>query len=127
MHSPFSHHEDSVSSADDPAVISALVERDEKDFAVALQKHRHALHEWKETFESNLLESLSGVQVSTEFSQNVDPVEYVCKIAKERGVDFVVVGTHNRTALGEFLMGSVSHDILHKCTVPVILCSEHHS
>ena len=40
--------------------------------------------------------------------------------AEERGVDVVVMGTHGRTGLGRFLLGSVAEQVLQESPIPVV-------
>jgi len=49
-----------------------------------------------------------------------DPVSVVCEAAG--GHDLIVVGSHGRTGVDRFLLGSVSHGIVHKagCSVLVV-------
>lgn len=41
-------------------------------------------------------------------------------IVAENGIDLIVVGTHGRTGLGKFLLGSVAEDILRHAPCPVL-------
>jgi nucleotide-binding universal stress UspA family protein len=40
--------------------------------------------------------------------------------AKQVHADLIVIGTHGRTGLGRFLMGSVAEEVLRKATCPVL-------
>ncbi len=40
------------------------------------------------------------------------PAAQLIRIAREIGADLLVVGTHGRSALGRFILGSVSHEVL---------------
>jgi nucleotide-binding universal stress UspA family protein len=48
-----------------------------------------------------------------------DPVATVCDAG--RGYDLIVVGSHGRTGLDRFLLGSVSHGIVHRATTSVLV------
>ena len=49
-----------------------------------------------------------------------DPVTTVCEVGNSH--DLIVVGSHRRKGLDRFLLGSVSHGIVHRagCSVLVI-------
>ena len=38
-----------------------------------------------------------------------------------KGVDLVVVGSHGRAGMDRFLLGSVSHAIVHRVACPVLV------
>lgn len=69
----------------------------------------------------DIAQSLGGKHftVTTEVRSG-DPVTVVCDAAQ--GYDLVVVGSHGRTGVDRFLLGSVSHGIVHRagCSVLVI-------
>lgn len=48
-----------------------------------------------------------------------DPVTAVCETARD--YDLLVVGSHGRTGLDRFLLGSVSHGIVHRADVSVLV------
>lgn len=48
-----------------------------------------------------------------------DPVTAVCEAARD--YDLLMVGSHGRTGLGRFLLGSVSHGIVHRAGVSVLV------
>ena len=45
----------------------------------------------------------------------------ILRVADERGVDQIVMGTHGHTALGNAVLGSVVQGVLARCTVPMLL------
>src|SRR5262249_2604713 len=49
------------------------------------------------------------------------PASVIIEKADEWGADLIVIGSHGRTALGQFFFGSVSHKVLHeaRCSVRV--------
>jgi nucleotide-binding universal stress UspA family protein len=49
-----------------------------------------------------------------------DPVAEIVRLARERGADLIVMGTHGRTGLGRLLMGSVAEQVLRKAPCPVL-------
>jgi nucleotide-binding universal stress UspA family protein len=44
----------------------------------------------------------------------------ILETARQIGADLIVLGTHGRTGLGRFLMGSVAEVVLRKATCPVL-------
>lgn len=50
-----------------------------------------------------------------------DPSDEILDLAEEIGADMIIVGSHNRTALGRLLLGSVSESVADRarCTVVV--------
>ena len=51
-----------------------------------------------------------------------DPADRICAVAEEGAYDLIVVGSHGRSALGRFLVGSVSDRVVHHapCSVTVV-------
>ncbi|HSH70328.1 MAG TPA: universal stress protein [Deferrisomatales bacterium] len=50
-----------------------------------------------------------------------NPTEVILAEAKRVGADLLVLGAHRHTAVGEMLLGSVSHKVLQRAPVPVLL------
>ena len=49
------------------------------------------------------------------------PTEAILKVAKIRQVDLIVVGSRGLGSIQEMLLGSVSHQVLHHATCPVLV------
>lgn len=58
--------------------------------------------------------------VSTVAAHGAAPEEIV-RIAEQRGVDQIVMGTRGRSAIGGLLLGSVAQRVVHLAKVPVLL------
>lgn len=67
-------------------------------------------------------EKLDAVKVQYQHHIVVgDPVDVICRFAKEKKVDQIVMGTHGRGAVGNALMGSVASKVVQLAEVPVLL------
>jgi nucleotide-binding universal stress UspA family protein len=59
-------------------------------------------------------------KVSTQSAVGVAAAEIV-RVAEERGVDQIVMGTHGKGAIGTLFLGSVAQRVVHLAKVPVLL------
>lgn len=72
---------------------------------------------------SRLSDQARARGVQTEFFQkNGEPGAVICELADTEKADLVIVGSHGRRGLGEFLAGSVSSYVMHRapCSVMVV-------
>lgn len=74
----------------------------------------------------NLLRSLqeeaTQAAIQTEVTQQIGQVEEeITQLAQSWGADLIVIGSHGRKGLGEFLLGSVSNYVSHHVTCSVLL------
>jgi nucleotide-binding universal stress UspA family protein len=49
------------------------------------------------------------------------PHEFIIKEAKEKNIDLIVMGTHGRTGLKKFVMGSVAQKVIGYTPCPVMV------
>lgn len=63
---------------------------------------------------------LGLAQVSTQAEQGT-PASEIVRVANERGVDQIVMGTHGRSAVGGLFIGSVAQRVVHLANTPVLL------
>jgi len=57
-------------------------------------------------------------QVSIDAAQGIAADE-ITRVAQERGVDQIVMGTHGRGAVGRLFLGSVAQRVIHLAPMPV--------
>ncbi len=57
----------------------------------------------------------------TAFVELGDPADTIVARAKEWSADLIVMGTHDRSAMGSLLLGSVAQKVLQRAAVPVML------
>jgi nucleotide-binding universal stress UspA family protein len=67
-------------------------------------------------------ERLAAAGIPFAAHEEVGPTaERIAALATQLGCDHVVMGTHGRSALTEFLVGSTTLKVLHEAKVPVVL------
>jgi nucleotide-binding universal stress UspA family protein len=57
----------------------------------------------------------------THFTEFGDTADGIIEASKEFNADVIVVGTHSRTGLDRFLMGSVAEHVVRHATIPVLV------
>jgi nucleotide-binding universal stress UspA family protein len=70
-------------------------------------------------------EVFSGLDVDTQLLFGNNPARELLRLAKERGADAIVMGSHGRGGFGRMILGSVSQRVVHDATVPVIIVPPH--
>jgi len=53
------------------------------------------------------------------------PFVQIITVAREREVDLIVIGTHGRTGLSHYLLGSVTEKVVRKAPCPVLTVRKH--
>jgi nucleotide-binding universal stress UspA family protein len=51
-----------------------------------------------------------------------DPAEEIVQLVHEHQIDLIVIGTHGRTGLSRWILGSVTETILRRSPCPVLTC-----
>lgn len=50
--------------------------------------------------------------------------EQICRVAREEGVDLIVMGSHGRSGLSRLLLGSVAESVMRHASCPVLVIKE---
>ncbi len=62
----------------------------------------------------------AGIEVEVEIAAG-DPAHTLIDIVERYGCDLVVMGSRGASTLRSALLGSVTHEVLHACQVPVMI------
>lgn len=49
------------------------------------------------------------------------PQDAIVQSAREKGCDLIIMGTHGRSKVGKFFLGSVAASVIADCEIPVLL------
>jgi nucleotide-binding universal stress UspA family protein len=60
-------------------------------------------------------------EVETIVDFGARPADALCRIASERNVDLIVVGTHSRTGMSRMFLGSVAEKVVREAPCPVLI------
>jgi nucleotide-binding universal stress UspA family protein len=82
-----------------------------------------ALREGQQRVLANALEHAqrSGLKKVAIHPAHGLPSEQIVEVAKAKGVDQIVMGTHGRGVVGTFFLGSVAQQVVHLAPMPVTL------
>ena len=73
-------------------------------------------------FLKSLYQQATQAGVTTEFTQQIGQIDQaIVDFAKTQHPDLLVVGSHGRTGLNEFFLGSISNYVSHHVPCPVLL------
>jgi nucleotide-binding universal stress UspA family protein len=61
-----------------------------------------------------------GTRVATMLREAIDPTEEVLRVAKEKSVDLIVLGTKGHKGIARLAFGSMAEQIIHQAECPVI-------
>lgn len=62
-----------------------------------------------------------GVQVNSKLIHGIAPAEGIIQLADEAGADLIVMGSHGRTGLQKWMLGSVAQNVLTQSPIPVLI------
>jgi nucleotide-binding universal stress UspA family protein len=91
-----------------PEVVAEITEGLQKQLAKSLEAHR-----------------AEGVTLEGKLVAGA-PVEAVLEVAKDVGAEYIVIGTHGRTGVARFVIGSVAERLVRLSTVPVLVVPTKH-
>ena len=106
--------------------LACSLARDQGAHLIVLHVVPTSLAAEKRGFGDDLGDELNGMavpdqQVPTERRlEEGDPVTQILRVARETNCDLIVMGTHGRTGLGRFVMGSVAEQVVRKALCPVL-------
>lgn len=99
-------------------------------YARALHARLHLLHvsTAEDIDVTPLLEGAAGRVVGPDVPLTLaasggDPAEEILRYAAHQPIDLIVVGTHGRTGVSRFLLGSVAERVVHGARCPVLVAS----
>ena len=67
------------------------------------------------------LATKKGVKITTNILKATSAIKEIVSFAKSRKIDLVVMGSHGRTGLDKFLLGSVANGVSQKAKCPVLI------
>ena len=114
------------------AAIHGLYVIDTRDYSTLPESKWIALEEELQSVGDNALRSIqeaatdAGLEVNTSVTRGI-PHREILSYADETDIDLIIMGTHGRTGLNRFLIGSVTENVLRSATVPVLvirICAE---
>lgn len=83
---------------------------------------REAVEEIGEKVTKEATDRAQGAGVETEVELvNKHSAQALADVAKERGADMIVVGTHGEAPIKGIIIGSTPHKLLHIAEVPVLV------
>ncbi len=83
------------------------------------ESHKIIAHAWAEIRSSEV--EPNRIEVFETHSNGAKIQDVILRHAKQRKIDLIVMGTHTRTGLARFVMGSVAEGVVHHTSLPVLL------
>lgn len=62
-----------------------------------------------------------GIEIDSAILEGADPAGAIVELARQRGADLIVMGSHGRTGLGRLLLGSVAEQVIGRGACPVLI------
>ena len=87
----------------------------EKIEKVAVEKANKIVDEFKNKFEK------ADIFVENSYAVKGNPGEAICMEAEKLNVDMIAISPNNQSELVYFIVGSVTHYIIHHSSVPILL------
>lgn len=99
------------------------IEQQEK---IHLEAHEHAKDKLQERIsilcekesgnDQQTLQRLSGIRI-----EDGAPAQVVLRVAEEIKADLIIMGSHRHTVLGDAMLGTTTHKVLHSANTPVLV------
>lgn len=89
-----------------------------------LQETAVRSHQWRVLEEAAVLARENGLKDCTTEATSGMVAEAIVRVAREEGVDQIVMGTHGLKAAGSHCLGSVAQKVVQLATVPVMLVTQ---
>jgi nucleotide-binding universal stress UspA family protein len=100
-------------------VLLHVFERPSMVYAEGITPADDMLNEKKAEFDQLTVPNVGGGIPERRLVEG-DPASEILDIAREIAADLIVMGTHGRTGLSRFLMGSVAEQVVRKAGCPVL-------
>ena len=84
-----------------------------------------AIETGEQVAKARIESQLAGLEHETIVDWSIDLWDAVQKMIKEKNIDLIVMGTHGRTGVEKFLMGSIAEEIFRRSPVPVLTIGPH--
>ncbi|MEO7160230.1 MAG: universal stress protein [Polaromonas sp.] len=92
---------------------------------LGFQSYMAAAHEHATQAHAKVAELCSqggaAVALQARIAEDLTAAEGIVQTAKDEGADLIVMGSHGRTGLARFMVGSVTTKVLATSTVPVLI------
>lgn len=93
-----------------------------EEFAEVMKGHAY---KDAEKFLDRAKVKISEVEIVLTLDEEDDPAEQAFKLANERGVDFIIIGSRGRTDMAAVLLGSVADKMTHyDSTIPLLVVKD---
>ena len=66
-----------------------------------------------------------GIKDIVKMTRFGSPYQEILNVAQEKGVDLIVMGTHGRSGIAHFLIGSVTEKVIRTAPCPVLVVRPH--
>ncbi|MCZ8514789.1 universal stress protein [Paenibacillus filicis] len=90
-------------------------------FYTALSGLENEYLDYAETLIEDARKAIEGLPYATVQMREGFPVETILEVSEEGGCDLVIMGSRGLSGLKEFMLGSVSHAVVQKAKMPVMI------
>jgi nucleotide-binding universal stress UspA family protein len=97
----------------------------EQEEELVRDEEEHAQHSLAET--RSVLESIAPRAEIDQRIETGDPAATICLVARDLGVDAIVIGSHGKGFLARVVLGSVSEHVTRHAPCPVLVVRAEHA